>query len=300
MKTPYFAFYPQDWLSDPKMAQLTYEERGVYFELLCRMWTFNDGSCTLPDEDGFIARVLRVRPSKWEKLKAVLLDGPAPVLHRIDGKIANKRLSEEYAKALDKSGKASAAAKKKNENKNADAFPKNDFNDDKSLTGNETGSANAQRPECYRETDTETDSTALNPIGAEGIPDIPETLHHWTVFFQRQGYGIWDIRNKREVVDEFNYWIEKKVSQQMVLDAIAKAGTKSRGRYPISYYFPIVGDFISLRDKPAPARKPRNTTNGAKLNGTPETRDYEEGLPAYEDLPQWVKNAIAEADKDQS
>lgn len=110
MNIPYFSFYPQDWLADPKVQQLEYEEKGVYFELLCRMWTYGD-NCTLPDDDRFMCRLLKLRPAKWKKLRAVLVDGVAPVLQVKDGKLFNRRLFAEYTKALQKSRKAAEAAR---------------------------------------------------------------------------------------------------------------------------------------------------------------------------------------------
>jgi hypothetical protein len=37
MKRPSFQFYPADWRKDPAVQSLTYEERGVWIEMLCIM-----------------------------------------------------------------------------------------------------------------------------------------------------------------------------------------------------------------------------------------------------------------------
>jgi uncharacterized protein YdaU (DUF1376 family) len=41
-KLPWFKFYAQDWLTDPKVLRLTNGQRGVYLWLLCRQW--HDGA----------------------------------------------------------------------------------------------------------------------------------------------------------------------------------------------------------------------------------------------------------------
>lgn len=41
-KLPWFKFYAQDWLTDPRVLRLSNEQRGVYLWLLCRQW--HDGS----------------------------------------------------------------------------------------------------------------------------------------------------------------------------------------------------------------------------------------------------------------
>lgn len=38
-KSPAFQFYPQDWLSSARVAEMSLEEEGVYIRLLCYCWT---------------------------------------------------------------------------------------------------------------------------------------------------------------------------------------------------------------------------------------------------------------------
>ena len=78
MQYPRFEFYPGDWLNDTANALLTYEQRGVHIELLCRMW--EDPDCSLPlDDDAYVARLLHVTVRRWRQWKAVLVTGPHPV-----------------------------------------------------------------------------------------------------------------------------------------------------------------------------------------------------------------------------
>lgn len=108
MKYPYFSFYPIDYLNNIKVKQLTHEQRGIYFDILCHMWLMDD--CMLPDDDQFISRLLHVRPSKWRKLKEILSTGNSNVLMIHDGKIYNMRLLAEREKVKKISSSASANA----------------------------------------------------------------------------------------------------------------------------------------------------------------------------------------------
>lgn len=179
MKIPYFQFYPQDYLSDPKCAQLTYEEKGVYIEILCRMWTYQDSSCSLPADDLFLQRILKVRPTKWKKLKSALFEGVAPVLEIKNDRIINKRLFDEHQKVKEKSQKNSDNANKRwgkegikspseheSEKKEGGYFhnsfaSEKKYSDDESfnaLINNDTYDANALGPQCHTESESYTDT----------------------------------------------------------------------------------------------------------------------------------------------
>lgn len=108
MRFPHFDFYPGDWRNDTNNGLLTFEERGVHIELLCLMWDQPD--CTLPDDDGVIARLLHVSVRQWKKWRQHLLDGDHPVFVKENGRFFSKKLLKMWHKALDKSAKAQAAA----------------------------------------------------------------------------------------------------------------------------------------------------------------------------------------------
>jgi uncharacterized protein YdaU (DUF1376 family) len=38
-KSPAFQFYPQDYLSSARVAEMSLEEEGAYIRLLCYCWT---------------------------------------------------------------------------------------------------------------------------------------------------------------------------------------------------------------------------------------------------------------------
>jgi uncharacterized protein YdaU (DUF1376 family) len=48
-KSPAFQFYPNDWLSSPKIAMMTPAQEGAYIRLLCYCWA--SGDCSLPNNE---------------------------------------------------------------------------------------------------------------------------------------------------------------------------------------------------------------------------------------------------------
>lgn len=89
-------FYPQDWLADRNVGAYTYEEQGVYMTLLCRMWEDETGS--LPDDNAYLAKLLRISQKKWRSLRSVLIDGQFAAIETDGHVIYQKRLITELQK----------------------------------------------------------------------------------------------------------------------------------------------------------------------------------------------------------
>lgn len=106
MNLPHLPWYSRDWLADT--AHLSYEAKGIYFDILNYMWIRDD--CQMPDDAAFVAALLKLPVKRWEQVRAILVDGPAPVLRVSGGFLYNKRLLAERTKALIKIGKRKAAA----------------------------------------------------------------------------------------------------------------------------------------------------------------------------------------------
>lgn len=47
-RAPSFPFYPKDWLADPKVRAMTFDQKGRYIDLLSCMWDFGDAGCYIP------------------------------------------------------------------------------------------------------------------------------------------------------------------------------------------------------------------------------------------------------------
>lgn len=67
---PAIPLFTDAYLSDTH--HLTLEEHGAYLKLMMVAW--RSSSCTLPDDDARIARILGVSASKWSKLKPAVME----------------------------------------------------------------------------------------------------------------------------------------------------------------------------------------------------------------------------------
>ena len=62
-KAPAYQWYPKDWQSDSRVRRMTYEQRGIYRELLDIQWL--EGS--LPDDAQQLAEILGCPLFRFEK-----------------------------------------------------------------------------------------------------------------------------------------------------------------------------------------------------------------------------------------
>lgn len=67
---PYFQLYPRDYLADT--PHLSMEESGCYLTLLMVAWLRPD--CSIPDDDIWICRTLRMHGNKWRSLKPAVME----------------------------------------------------------------------------------------------------------------------------------------------------------------------------------------------------------------------------------
>ena len=145
--SPYFPFYPTDWLDSHQIFNYTLEQEGAYIRLLSAAWKMGGG---LPDNDRWICNVLRCKPSQWKRIKAVLFaeDG---AFYLENDQWFNPRLSEELKLFRQKSQKNVENANKR-WNLPDQSGPK------KPNKINETTNAVALRSECHTDTDTDTET----------------------------------------------------------------------------------------------------------------------------------------------
>jgi uncharacterized protein YdaU (DUF1376 family) len=156
MSIPYFPMYAQDWLSDPEVSALSYEEQGILFHLMCRMW--QTSSCSLPDDDLKISRLMKLNHNKWQRIKASL----STVLTYSNGTFFSKRLMSEFQIATKLSGVNSKSAKKRWEVEGC-----------KLLIDKEMVNADAFRAECHKDKDKDKDKD-LKDIPSSGEEEHSE------------------------------------------------------------------------------------------------------------------------------
>lgn len=90
-KSPAFQFYPNDWLSSPKIMLMTPAEEGAYIRLLCICWMNGH----LPDDDEKLAELSRLKEG-WLKSS----DKIRSCFTSRGTKLYNERLSKERGKQL--------------------------------------------------------------------------------------------------------------------------------------------------------------------------------------------------------
>jgi len=149
--SPYFPFYPTDWLDSHQIFNYTLEQEGAYIRLLAAAWKMGGG---IPDNDRWICNVLRAKPAQWKRIKAVLFaeDG---AFYLENDQWLNQRLSEELKLFREKSQK-----NVENANKRWNATEQSVHKKPNKIK--DTINAVALQSECYTDTDTDTDKEKVN------------------------------------------------------------------------------------------------------------------------------------------
>lgn len=93
VKRPSFQFYPADYLGDLKVRVMNHEERGIYWDLVCLMWSERG---ELPNDTALLADAIGLEPERfaaaWRKVGRCFYESE-------DGEtIRHKRLDAERAK----------------------------------------------------------------------------------------------------------------------------------------------------------------------------------------------------------
>lgn len=90
-KSPAFQFYPNDWLSSPRIMLMTPAEEGAYIRLLCICWMKGH----LPDDDNLLAQLSRLNKGWFDSSDKI-----RSCFTNRNGKLYNERLSKERGKQL--------------------------------------------------------------------------------------------------------------------------------------------------------------------------------------------------------
>lgn len=101
-RAPYFKFFVDDWRAGT--TELTYEQKGLYIDLLCLMWDRKGG---LPNDPTEIAKLLGRNPKNVKRLLGELMAGDKPKVRTVRGKLINGRM---YKLISEQQKQADAAA----------------------------------------------------------------------------------------------------------------------------------------------------------------------------------------------
>lgn len=91
---PFMQLYVADYLGDTQ--HLTTEQHGAYLLLLMTMWRAGG---SLPDDDTKLARIVRLTPARWRRIKGDVI----AFFETEDGRLTQKRLAAELKKTKEKS-----------------------------------------------------------------------------------------------------------------------------------------------------------------------------------------------------
>jgi uncharacterized protein YdaU (DUF1376 family) len=69
---PFFPAYASDWLSSGTRAQLSTEQRGVFWELIFHAWLNED--CMLPDDDRILAAYSGLEDERWAEIGRTVVE----------------------------------------------------------------------------------------------------------------------------------------------------------------------------------------------------------------------------------
>ena len=99
-KPPAFQFYPKDWLSEWKVQRLSYEHRGMYFQILCHMWANDPKTCRVLKAKSEIARILGITKSRASKFLSQILMPDCCPFEEVEMYFVSKRLKAERDKQI--------------------------------------------------------------------------------------------------------------------------------------------------------------------------------------------------------
>lgn len=127
MSLPYFPMFPSDF--EAKTSHLTLEEDGAYNRLLRLMWM--TPGCSLPDDDKWIMRRMRVDEDTFRRVVLVVID---EFCERKNGRVSNARLASVFHESTAshkkrvfaglKGGKAKSSKNNDKDSSNAQAMLK--------------------------------------------------------------------------------------------------------------------------------------------------------------------------------
>jgi len=265
----YFPFYPERWLADPKVRHLTLEERGAYHELMAGMWTYESGTCALPNDDRFLARFLGVSVRKWQALRRALIDGPSSPIHTSeDGNwLYSPFLREQHEKALRKSASSAASASRRWSVGNANAMPSHSDRIATAMPTQSEGNA-TQEPEV----ESRRKKDLVTPSSANADSELP---------------GPPSARRASAAVPESNREIVGGLLEHLERALGRKPTGEERGivahayaEYGIAPVTAAIGELAAMCDRGQPPREPGPYLVAVlqRLQGR-RPRDYPGGAP---------------------
>lgn len=132
--SPYFPLFHDECFNNHQILKLTNEQFGIYIKFRALCAVNSDDSCSLPNDDKYISKLLHIPLSKWLKIKSIITGGTDPLIVIENNNIFHKKHKAFRECSQSKSKVLSENAKKRHA-KNKEHF------EDKSLKNNDEGHA---------------------------------------------------------------------------------------------------------------------------------------------------------------
>lgn len=91
-RLPYFHFYVTDYLTSPRVVDMTNDQQGGYVKLLCYCW--RSGDCSLPNNQETLMNLSRCNEGALKKVQSMFVVHPTKSDY-----LTNERLYAEWIKA---------------------------------------------------------------------------------------------------------------------------------------------------------------------------------------------------------
>ena len=95
-KAPSYQHYPDKWLADTR--RLSYATKGIYIDLLNIIWMQFQDTCSIPDDDQFIASEIGCTLQEWQEARKEIQNPHRPLLISETNRLFNKGLWKEREK----------------------------------------------------------------------------------------------------------------------------------------------------------------------------------------------------------
>jgi uncharacterized protein YdaU (DUF1376 family) len=213
-KSPAFQFYPQDYLSSARVAEMTLEEEGVYIRLLCYCWS----SGSIPADPERCARLAgkgcstTVATAVQRAFNEHPTDSTLLVHDRLDVERENQRIRREQAS---EAGKKSAEVRAVNRGKsNKNASVERPFSDRSTTVQRKSNTSSSSSSSSSSLSFTESDEETANYIWDQIHQSFPSqrkpNLQSWadTIRLMRERDELADaeIRRVFDWAHEDSFW----------------------------------------------------------------------------------------------
>ncbi len=257
MTSPYFPFYPRDWLLDYKVRCLSWAERAIYFDLLCHLWL--EKTCTLPNDDKYLSKILLIPIAKWRKIKYKLFVQNEIFLIQNE-RVFNKRLSKEFEVMQKKVQVQSQNAKKRWSNDGSKPASNKESDAKEGMPWHKVGMTLAMPLEqIQNRTDTEyNNNNSTTSVGSPAMGEVRCRPNDYVVVLEKYVPGFVFTQKNMRLGELWSFWQGKGVMPEDVERAMDYAREMGKDVKSPYYVQDIAVKFAMHRREPISFEAPKS------------------------------------------